>query len=76
MADLMDGLPTLTRIRLSSLSADPDAMRIGVIFTGTATVLILSKSIGKQRPQSRVGKSMGVWCRPGRALALPARKET
>src|SRR5687767_11978091 len=32
VADLMDGLLTLARIRLSSLSAESDAMRIGVIF--------------------------------------------
>ena len=72
----MDGLPTLTRIKLSSLSADPDAMRIGVVFTGTANVLLLSKSIGRHRPQNRVGESMRVWCRLGSSLALPARKET
>jgi hypothetical protein len=76
VADLMDGLSTLTRFRLSRLSADPDAMRVGVIFTGTATALILSKSIGRHRPQCRVGKSMHVCCRPGRSLALHARKET
>jgi hypothetical protein len=76
VADLMDGLPTLTRIRLSRLSADSDAMRIGVIFTRTATVPILSKSLGRHGPQSWVGKSMRVCCRPGRSLALPAKKET
>jgi hypothetical protein len=76
VADLMDGLPTLIRSRLSGVASGPDAPRIGVIFTGTATVLILSKGIGRHRPQSRVGKSMRVCCRPGRSLALPARKET
>jgi hypothetical protein len=76
VVDLMDGLPTLALIRLSSLSAGPDAMWIGVVFTGTATGPILSKSLGRHGPQSRVGKSMRVCCRPGRSLALPARKET
>jgi hypothetical protein len=60
VADLMDGLPTLTRIRLSSLSAGPDATRIGVVFTGTDAVRMLSKSIGRDKPQNRVTKSTGV----------------
>jgi hypothetical protein len=72
----MDGLPTLIRSRLSGVASGLDAPRIGVFFTGTATVLILSKSIGRHRPQNRVGKSMRVGCRPGRSPALPARKET
>ena len=32
--DLLDGLATLIRIRLSSLSAGPDAMQVGVVFAG------------------------------------------
>ena len=47
MTGLLNDLATLTAIRLSSLSAGPDAMRVGVVFTGTGTVRILSKDIGR-----------------------------
>ena len=53
MTSLLNGLVTLTSIRLSSLSAGPNAMRIAVVFTDTDTVPILSKSIGRDRPQYR-----------------------
>jgi len=76
LADLLDGLATLTRFRLLRIASGPDAMGSGVVFTGTDTPPILSKSIGRYGPQNRVGKSMRVCCRDGRALALPARKET
>jgi hypothetical protein len=42
-------------------------MRIGDVLTGMGTVLILSKRIGRHRPQNRIAKS---------SLPLPARKET
>ena len=61
MADLLDGWAN---------------HRIGVVFTGTATMPILPKSIGRHRPQNRLEKSMRVCCRPGPALTLPARKDT
>jgi len=35
-------LATLTHIRLPGVASDPDAMEIGVVFTGTDTVPILS----------------------------------
>jgi hypothetical protein len=66
---LLNDLVTLTAIRLSSLSAGPDAMRIGVVFTGTGPVPILAKSIGRDKPQNRVRKSTGVCCPSWRALA-------
>ena len=61
---LLNDLVTLTAIRLSSLSAGPDAMRIGVVFTGTDAVRILAKSVGRDKPQNRVTKSTGVCCLP------------
>jgi hypothetical protein len=61
---LLNDLATLTRIRLSSLSAGPDAMRIGVVFTGTDAVRILAKSVGRDKPQNRVRRSTGVGCLP------------
>ena len=64
VAGLLNDLATLTAIRLSSLSAGPDAMRIGVVFTGTGAVRILSKSVGRDKPQNRVTKSTGVCCLP------------
>jgi hypothetical protein len=61
MTGLLDGLSTFTRIRLSSLSAGPDAMLVGVVFAGrpsTAIVPILSKSDGRDKPQYPVTKSI------------------
>jgi hypothetical protein len=57
---LLNDLVTLTAIRLSSLSAGPDAMRIGVAFTGTGAVQILAKGVGRDKPQNRATKSTGV----------------
>lgn len=64
MTGLLSELATLTAIRLSSLSAGPDAMRIGVVFIGTNAVRLLSKSIGWDKPQNRVTKSTGACCLP------------
>ena len=61
---LPNDLVTLTTLRVSSLSAGPDAMRIGVVFTGTDAVRILSKGVGRDKPQNRVTKSTGVGCLP------------
>ena len=44
MTGLLNDLVTLTALRLSSLSAGPDAMRVGVVFTGTNAVRILSRA--------------------------------
>jgi hypothetical protein len=41
---LLNDVVTLTAIRLSSLSAGPDVMQIGVVFVGTDAVRILSKA--------------------------------
>ncbi len=60
MIGLLNDLVTLTAIRLSSLSAGPDAMRIGVVFTGTDAVRILAKGVGRDKPQNRATKSTGV----------------
>jgi len=69
---LLDGLA----IRLSSLPAGPGAMWSGVVVTGMDT-LILSKSIGRERPQYPVGKSIGFSRRDFRpAPAMPAGEET
>src|SRR5689334_22966778 len=57
---LLDGLATSIRIRLSSLSAGPDAMVDGVVVAGwpsAAIVPILSKSAGRDKPRNRIGKS-------------------
>ena len=59
MTGLLDGLATLTPVRLSGLSAGPDAMGISVVFPGGDTESILSKSIGTQTPQNLVRKSTG-----------------
>jgi hypothetical protein len=37
--DLLNGLATAIRFRLSSLSADPDAMAVGVVFAGSVDPL-------------------------------------
>ena len=63
-AGLLNDLVTLTAIGLSSLSAGPDAMRIGVVFIGTDAVWILSKGIGRDKPQNRVKRSTGACCLP------------
>ena len=42
LRSLLDGLATLTHIRLPGVASDPDAMEIGVVFTGTDTVPIFS----------------------------------
>jgi hypothetical protein len=47
---LPDGFAILTGIRLPRVANGPDAMLIAVIFPGTDSVLILSKSIGRDRP--------------------------
>jgi hypothetical protein len=47
---LLNDLVTLTALRLSSLAADPDATRIGVVFTGTNVVRVLSKGVGRLPP--------------------------
>jgi hypothetical protein len=60
MTGLLNDLATLTAIRLSSLSVGADAMRIGVVFTGTDAVRILSNGVARDRPQNRVTKSTGV----------------
>jgi hypothetical protein len=52
-------LVTLTAIRLSSLSAAPDATRIGAVFIGTDAVRILSKGVGRDKSQNRVTRSTG-----------------
>ena len=57
---LLDGLAISIRLRLSSLSAGPDAMQVGVVFAGwpsAAIVPILSKSADRDKPQNRVRKS-------------------
>ena len=54
MTGLLDGLAILTRIRLPRVANGPDAMRIGDVCPGTDTVLILSKSIGRDRPWYRL----------------------
>jgi hypothetical protein len=59
---LLNDLVTLTALRLSSLSAGPDGMRISVVFTGTDTVWLLSKNVDRDEPQNRVRKSTGVGC--------------
>lgn len=56
---LLDGLATFVRLRLSSLPAGPDAMRVGVVFAGR----ILRVSVGAHRPQLPVTKSMCLRCR-------------
>ena len=61
---LLNDLVTLTALRLSSLSAGPDAMRIGVVFTGADAVRILAKGVGRDRPQNRATKSTGIGRRP------------
>ena len=61
---LLKDLVTLTAIRLWSLSAGPDAMRIGVVFIGTCTVRVLSQGVGRDKPQNRATKSTGVCCLP------------
>jgi hypothetical protein len=43
-------LVTLTAIRLSTLSAGPDATRVGAVFTGTNAVQVLSKGLGRLPP--------------------------
>ena len=61
MTGLLDGLSTFTRIRLSSLSAGPDAMLVGVVLAGwpsAAIVPILSESDGADKPQYPVTKSI------------------
>jgi len=75
---LLNDLATLTAIRLSSLSAGLYATQIGVVFIGTDAVRILSKGVGRGKPQNRVTKSKGVGCLPpaavghGREAAKPA----
>jgi len=59
---LLNDLVTLTALRLSSLSAGPDATRISVVLTGADAVRILAKSVGRDKPQNRVKTSTGV-CR-------------
>jgi hypothetical protein len=44
---LLNDLVTLTALRLSNFSAGPDAMRIGVVFTGTNAARVLSKGVGR-----------------------------
>jgi hypothetical protein len=54
-------LSTVIRIRLSSLSAGPDAMLVGVVFAGWppgAIVPILFRSDGGDEPQYPVTKSI------------------
>jgi hypothetical protein len=47
---LLDGLATIIRFQLSSLSAGPDAMAVGVVFAGP------------DKPQYRVRKSTLFYC--------------
>jgi hypothetical protein len=61
MTGLLDGLSTFNGIRLSSLSAGPDAMLVGVVLAGwpsAAIVPILSESDGADKPQYPVTKSI------------------
>ena len=61
MTGLLDGLSIVIRIRLSCLSAGPDAMLVGVVSAGrpsAAIVTILSKSDGGDKPQYPVTKSI------------------
>jgi hypothetical protein len=63
--DLRDGLPTLIRLRLPSLSAGPYAMEVGVVFAGWPSATIvpnLLKSVGRDRPQYPVRKSTCFSC--------------
>jgi hypothetical protein len=66
-----DGLPTLIRLRLPSLSAGPGAMEVGVVFAGwrlAPIVPILLKSVGRDKPQYPVRKSTRFSC--GDAVAV------
>ena len=51
--DLLDGLATLIRIRLSSLSAGPDAMQVGVAFAGWTRPVNLLPTIIRIRLPTR-----------------------
>jgi hypothetical protein len=56
MTGLLNDLATPTSIRLSSLSAGPDAMMVGVVFTGP-TEAIVPILLKRDKPQDRVRKS-------------------
>ena len=61
MTGLLDGLSSFIRLRLSGLSAGPDAMLVGVVLAGrpsTAIVRILSMSDGGDKPQYPVTRSI------------------
>ena len=60
MTGLLNDLAPLTALRLSSLSAGPDPMRIGVVFIGADAARILSKGIGRHK----LTKSTGVCSLP------------
>jgi hypothetical protein len=71
---LLADLVSLTALRLSSLSAGPDALRMGVVFTGTDAVRILLNGVARDRPQNRVTKSTGVRCLPPTGVAVAGKR--
>src|SRR5215218_7218975 len=76
---LLNGLASGIRIELSYLSAGPDAMMVGVVFAGWPSVAIvptLLKSVGRDKPQDRVRKSISFGgCATGLVLAMHAGDE-
>src|SRR4030095_1552591 len=54
---LVDDLAPHICIRLPGLANGPDAMRVSVLSIGAATAPIVSKSVGRDRPQLCAKKS-------------------